>query len=1175
MNYFALGVRKTIRLLGASVGIFVMCLSLFAQINTGRILGTVTDQTGAVIGGASVTVTNTETGVARTLVADEAGEYVAPNLNPGKYSVRVMVPGFQAVERQNIDLEAGKDARIDAQLSPGQVTETITVAEVAQLLDTTTATVTGTLDNVAIIDLPLNGRNYQNLLSLRPGVTMRPGGGTLTTSTNGLRPEENNYYVEGLDVSEPFTGQSIMNSTLPSGDAATFLPIDAIREVNIETNAPAEFGKKPGAVINAAIKAGTNNLHGTAYAFGRSDKLDAKDYFVSAKAPTELEQWGGTAGGPIIKDKLFYFSGFERQTYSVGYNVPSITPSTSGANTDPSQSIPAAEAGLTASCLASPAGKSFCSGPGGTYVRNVVSAKILPLWAPTGGTTILQHAGFPADISIYNIVNKVDYHLSDHHSFAGSYFFGNGTSLAEDTIVTLPIFESIGHLRSQFATASWTWTPNSALVNDLRFGWNFHHRQVVTNDSTTPLSTYGINTGVTNPALGGFPTITVTGFTQIGGDQNLPKSYGPTKDYDFVDHVSLLRGKHAFKFGGEGLFARPYFGNFSAGRGLINFNGKGAFATSTPLQDFLAGVTDPSANSLILNGDVRRQLSQQTYSTFFEDSWHVLPHVTLNMGLRYEYFTPRKDSANLIGGWSPTVGLQQVGVNESSPYPSYKKDFSPRFGLAWDIGGKGKTVLRVGGGVFYASPVIAAMVDNINLPGKPSGITSIPTAYSTGADGTAPPLKPITSGGIGTSTLTFAGSALNWSSLAGPIFPANQIGPSSGFTCGDGLTVGGVKHPSTCSVLVAGPTYRPPRVEIWSLGIQHTLSNNFTLEVNYIGDYSGDLIGIQDVNAIDPTNPLENVPGTGPCPATVHSECITHRPYYAQFPYLQFINVLSNIETSNYNALQTTLTARNYHGLGFVAAYTLSHALDDSSANRNQQVPMNNLNPRLDYGPSNFDHRHHLGLTLNYDLPGKKGFGQLLEGWRINSAVLLLSGLPWTATSASQDISKTGDKKSDRWDLFGNPKDFDEVKNVMIPFYAGGSANMPAACTQAATTIGTAGPGGNLAQFGCFAQGSSALIAPPTGTFGTSSRNMFTGSPFDNWDFSLFKNTKIKERMTAQFRAEFFNFLNHPIMANASGTITSPSTFGCGCDTPDQNGQNPVLGTGGARVIQLGLKIIF
>jgi hypothetical protein len=170
---------------------------------------------------------------------------------------------------------------------------------------------------------------------------------------------------------------------------------------------------------------------------------------------------------------------------------------------------------------------------------------------------------------------------------------------------------------------------------------------------------------------------------------------------------------------------------------------------------------------------------------------------------------------------------------------------------------------------------------------------------------------------------------------------------------------------------------------------------------------------------------------------------------------------------------------------------------------------------------------------------------------------------------------QTGDKKSDRWDFFGNPKDFVEVKGVAIPFYNGGSANMPAACTQAATSIGTAGPGGNLAQFGCFAKGNSVLIAPPTGTFGTASRNMFRGYPFNNWDFSVFKNTMIKERITAQFRAEFFNFLNHPIMANASGNISSPSTFGCGCDTPDQAGQNPVLGSGGARVIQLGLKMIF
>jgi hypothetical protein len=361
-------------------------------------------------------------------------------------------------------------------------------------------------------------------------------------------------------------------------------------------------------------------------------------------------------------------------------------------------------------------------------------------------------------------------------------------------------------------------------------------------------------------------------------------------------------------------------------------------------------------------------------------------------------------------------------------------------------------------------------------------------------------------------------------------------------------------------------------VETYTFGIQRTLTNNYTLEVNYIGDYSGNLAANRNVNAIDPTNPLENGVGAGSCN---HCESITHRPYYAQFPYLQYINVMSNLDVSNYNALQTTLTARGYHGLGFVAAYTYSHALDDASQNRNQNVPQDNLNGALDYGPSNFDQRHHFALTLNYAIPGKKGYGQMLEGWSINSAVLLQSGLPWNPTD-NRDIGKNGDKVSTyRWDFFGNPSDFTAGRNP-IPFYAGGSANMPAMCTQEATAIGTAGAGGNLSKFGCFMKGNSVLIAPPTGTFGTSSRNLFRDQGFRDWDLSLFKNWTIKERLTAQFRAEFFNILNHTILANpGSGGLKADGTLGLSANTPDANGQNPLLGTGAAREIQFGLKLIF
>src|SRR5437879_5158462 len=424
-----------------------------------------------------------------------------------------------------------------------------------------------------------------------------------------------------------------------------------------------------------------------------------------------------------------------------------------------------------------------------------------------------------------------------------------------------------------------------------------------------------------------------------------------------------------------------------------------------------------------------------------------MPHVTLNYGLRYEYFTVMRAANNLIGNWDPQVGFEQVGVNINSAYNGYHKGFSPRLCVAVYVGGKGKTVVRAGGGVYYVDLVAAALVDQTQLPGKPSGLTAIPTAYSTGADGKAAPLNPLTNGGIGTASLSFGGSALTWS-LAGPIFPAGQIGSSSGFSCGDGIK----PHPSPCNITAIARNIVPPRVVTWTLGIQRTLTNNFTWEVNYIGDHSNNLFAVQDVNAITPQSPAEIACG--------NCESIKDRPFYGQFPYLQFINFLSNIDRSNFNALQTTLTARGYHGLGFVGAYTYSHGLDDYSTARGIHTPQNNLNPDADYGNSDFDQRHHFSFTLNYGLPGVKGFGDLLEGWVVNSAVLIQSGLPWSPTSKS-DVSKTGDKTSDRWDFFGNPSDFTGGK-FPIPFYAGGSASMPAMCTQEAAAVGATA---NLAKF--------------------------------------------------------------------------------------------------------------
>src|SRR5438270_8234706 len=254
------------------------CFAL-AQSTAGRMLGSVTDQSGAAVAGANVVVTDTQRGISRTLVTDASGEYVAADLTPGTYKIHVEAKGFKSAERPSVTIEVATDVRADFALQPGNVSETVTVSGDIPLLNTTSSTLGGTLSNQEINDLPLNGRNYENLLQLRPGVMRYPGGGFSTTSTNGLRAEDNAYLVEGLFNSEPFSGQSIINGAGIAGDSATILPVDAIQEFNVQQSPSAEYGWKPGTIVNVGLKSGTNHIHGSAYAFGRNTPLDARNYF--------------------------------------------------------------------------------------------------------------------------------------------------------------------------------------------------------------------------------------------------------------------------------------------------------------------------------------------------------------------------------------------------------------------------------------------------------------------------------------------------------------------------------------------------------------------------------------------------------------------------------------------------------------------------------------------------------------------------------------------------------------------------------------------------------------------------------------------------------------------------------------------------------------------------------
>src|SRR6202047_3532880 len=326
-----------IRVLAIVFLMLAVAFPLTSQTTTGRILGTVSDQSGAAVAGAAVVVTDIQRSTTRAAASDASGDYVVPELQPGVYKVRAEAKGFKTVERVNIIVEVAQDLRVDISLPTGQVSETVIVTDEVPLLNTTSSTLGGTLSNAEINDLPLNGRNYENLLQLRPGVMRYPGGGFSTTSTNGLRAEDNAYLIDGLYNSEPFSGQDIINGAGVVGDSATILPIDAIQGFNVQENSPAEYGWKPGAIVNVGLKSGTNTLHGTAFAFGRDGAMDARNFFNCANNPCAagqspapkvsrtLEQFGGSLGGAIIKDKAFFFGAYEGQRYDIGNSFGGVS----------------------------------------------------------------------------------------------------------------------------------------------------------------------------------------------------------------------------------------------------------------------------------------------------------------------------------------------------------------------------------------------------------------------------------------------------------------------------------------------------------------------------------------------------------------------------------------------------------------------------------------------------------------------------------------------------------------------------------------------------------------------------------------------------------------------------------------------------------------------------------
>jgi hypothetical protein len=584
-------------------------------------------------------------------------------------------------------------------------------------------------------------------------------------------------------------------------------------------------------------------------------------------------------------------------------------------------------------------------------------------------------------------------------------------------------------------------------------------------------------------------------------------------------------------------------------------------------------------------GNPTLHLHNWAYGAFIQDDWRATKNLTLNFGLRYEFSTVLEEEHNLLGNFDPNFGLVQVKTGSNripSLYNPDHKNFAPRVGFAWDMSGKGTTVIRGGGGLIYETVNWQSFIAFNNAFG--------PGSVPTGGMYAGAPIDP--GGTIKT------GNVLTKNFLNNPPFTATWDNTPVFNTTLD------CTPPNACPVMSVDRNLTTPYVWNWALSVQHAFAPNLTFELAYVGNHGANLTGIRDINQPPVGSGWLGAPlaaclasagsGYNNCAADTNAETAAE-PFVTKFPYLSNIFQMGNVYRSNYNGLQATLNSRNYHGLSMVVGYTWSHALDDVGANWDfgygSGLPQNAHNPGAEYANSDFDVRQRFTLSLTYAIPGKKGYAQALEGWELNSIVTLQSPQYWGAMDEGTDAAGIGAlpvsppaNSPIRWDFFGNTNDF-KSGPTGTPQYTVASGGLPTACTAKALALDGGSPGAATAAvnlFGCYAKGNSVMIPPALGTFGTMGRNIFPDSGFRNFDFSVAKNWHFGERFHAQFRAEFFNILNHANFANPYGGqngfgFNDPSApgFGCGCATPDIAAANPAVGSGGPRSVQLGLKFAF
>ncbi len=1138
--------------------ILLAAVSLSAQTFRGTILGTVTDASGAVIAGAKVTVKNTNTGLQRSTETSADGSYSLPELPIGTYSVTVTQSGFQTFVASGVTVDVASERRVDAAMKPGEVATKVEVsADQLPMVETTSNTLGGVLTAQTVEDMPVNGRDYTKLIYMNPGVSGSPDqisdspGSFGEFSMNGARGRSNNYLLDGTDMNDGYRNDPAINQAGVFGTPSTILPIDAVAEVNVLSNFQPEYGRNAGAVVNIVTKSGTNKLHGTAADYFRNSALDARNYFNPSgvqKAPFHNNQFGASLGGPIVKDKTFFYIDYEGQREPVGVVTVAAVPT--GTAADGSLSSSDASNPVIAGLLALhpwPAPNLSNPNPG------VVS--------PNGTASVIS----PSFNNLTSFIAKIDQDFNPSNILTGRYFFGDSVQSFPLALTAtggqLPGFNTYTPTRVQLVSLSYTHTIGSNKVNELRYGWNRFAEGFFPADQNFHPSSINLcaatSTALCNsssPFDSGLPIMAVSGLAQLGATSSVPRHRFDSNN-QVIDNFSWKVGKHDVKFGGDfhRTSVQQFFDKYF--RGKLSFGGQGVSPTSTGLDDFLAGnLSGPNSGGFQYFGNSLRHTFENNFGFYVQDSFRATSRVTLNYGLRYDYFGVMGEKNNLLSNITNldavnnTFTLTQVGQpGLSSLYNPDKKDFAPRVSAAWDVDGKGKTVIRAGWGMFFD-----AFSQDMALGHLPYSPYFDPgPAYNN----------------IGPSPILSTGLASGTIAANTPVYAAAS------------------RCNYECDAFGFDRNLKTPYMENYNLNFQQQLSSKAVLQVGYVGSQGHRLWRFFDLS-----QPSQAQITAADCPSGI-ATCATTGAIagnygvprnYGSNPYDAFYILRENSTgKSNYNALQASLRLNAWHGVSSIANYVWSRSMDNSSDGEdfvpNAAQPNDSTNPQLEYAPSNFNIPHRFTWNFSYDLPKMTGDWQKLKnGWGFNSVLTLQDGQPFQFNyNFESDFSGSGNG-FDRPDVVGpikyNPKDpynFVDLSSFAIP-----------------CTIGTNA-----------ATGSRLDCIPGTRHFGNERRNSLHGPSFKEWNFAIYKTTALTERLSMQLRADLFNIVNHPNFANPflPAFIADPAVHGFqnvnglevgalgapGGSTPiisatgDVGIGNPFIGGGGPRGIQLAAVFRF